>query len=79
MKKVVAISLAVLFVVSFTAVTVSAEREGHHGHGGFGGYCQGGGGYGMEVAIHMFLSCIVGIYGIPAPTCLSGHVDKEDL
>jgi hypothetical protein len=39
MKKVVAISLAVLFVVSFTAVTVSAEREGHHGHGGFGGYC----------------------------------------
>ncbi len=57
MKKVLAISLAVLFVVSFTAVAASAEREGYHGHGGFGfgdgfgfggfgGYGWGGGGYG---------------------------------
>ena len=42
MKKVLAISLAVLFVVSFTAVAASAEGEGHHGHGGFGfGGCDG--------------------------------------
>ena len=46
MKKVLAISLAVLFAVSFTAVAASAEREGYHGHGGFGSYgCGYGCGY----------------------------------
>jgi hypothetical protein len=91
MKKVLAISLAVLFVVSFTAVAASAEREGHPGHpghggfdfggcGGCGGYGWGGGGYGYGyVAIHVSSSRIVGIYGVPAPTCLSGHVNKKDL
>ena len=54
MKKVLAISLAVLFVVSFTAVAASAECEGHPGHGGFDfggcGGCDGwgGGGYGYR-------------------------------
>ena len=87
MKKVLAISLAVLFVVSFTAVAASAECEGHPGHGGFGfggcdGYGWGGDDVGMDidhVAIHVSSSRIVGIYGVPAPTCLSGHVNKKDL
>ena len=44
MKKGLAISLAVLFVVSLTAVAVSArDGDGCYGHGGYGGW---GGGYG---------------------------------
>jgi hypothetical protein len=33
----------------------------------------------MDVAIHVSSSRIVGMCGIPAPTCLSGHVNKKDL
>lgn len=33
----------------------------------------------IHVAIHVSSSRIVGICGIPAPTCLSGHVNKKDL
>jgi len=42
MKKVLAILLAVLFVVSLTAVATSA-RGGGGGHGGAGGYGEEGG------------------------------------
>lgn len=33
----------------------------------------------MDGAIHVSSSRIVGMCGIPAPTCLSGHVNKKDL
>ena len=74
MKKVLAISIAVLFVVSFTAVAASAEREGHpghHGHGGFdfggcggcGGYGWGGGGYGyMDMWLSMCPRPVLWVY-----------------
>jgi len=44
MKKVLAISFAVLFVVSLTAIAASAH-EGR-GHGGYGGWGPGWGGCG---------------------------------
>ena len=48
MRKVLAILLVGLFVVSLTAVAASADHRGHgHGHGGHGHYgSYGGWGYG---------------------------------
>ena len=48
MKKVLAISMAVLFVVSLTAVAVEAHGHGGHrgGDWGWGGGCGGGCGFG---------------------------------
>lgn len=67
MKKVLVISLAVLFVVSFTAVTASAEREGHPGHpchggfdvGGCGGSGWGGGGSGYGCGYPCGYPCVL--------------------